>query len=316
MAASAHPTLIPTPLATPPMDQTEFRGTEGGTGTSGNEAIAEGLEALAAVAAVAEAAPATPVVEAAPPNEQPPRKYRVIRVESQSKAAEMAPLEMEAAAELGLPASSHPTPRVTTTSSCSCQFPDHHGVPCRHMIRVYQGDQENHLETFAEGMIADQWRDMTDEELESCMAAFAAALPAVHRPQDVAPSDRYSLLTSEFRGVAELASKNKEGFDMVRTELSSIAAQLRSDGKRTAQGGGAPKSKRVKRQESKQAAEEGEAAVEGGAAEGEGVRNPGQAPCKGRPQVKRHKTAQELEQPRKQPNGRGKGRGRGKEKKG
>ena len=47
------------------------------------------------------------------------------------------------------------------------------------MIRVYQGDQENHLETFAEGMIADQWRDMTDEELESCMAAFAAALPAV-----------------------------------------------------------------------------------------------------------------------------------------
>ena len=227
------------------------------------EAEPGGLASLAAAAAAA-----APVGSAAPQESQHLQQYRLTRIRSNNEGSKGDIDAMVDAADLGLPTGTPPVPRTTTLNWCSCQFATHTGLPCRHIVRLSVHEQKA---TFEEGLIADQWRIMSPQEIEQRVEAFYAAEPAAYKPQDVTAADRYAVLTSEFRCVAELGSKTKGNFELVRENISSIAERLRSNGKRPAAGMAAPPE----------------------TSRGGQQKNPAQAASKGRPPTKRKKSAQE-----------------------
>ena len=104
---------------------------------------------------------------------------------------------------------------VTTRKSCSCPLPDCLGVPCKHMFRV--NVQENTMEgreVMPAEVVSEHWHCKTPQE-RSRLTAELLCLPvqraAANRNADArfTPSERYALMTANFRVLAQIASQTR-----------------------------------------------------------------------------------------------------------
>jgi hypothetical protein len=89
------------------------------------------------------------------------------------------------------------------------------------------------VDEFPEGLIAEQWKNLSESDLAERIQALNAAEPLLNlhafKQQTLTLVERYALLTSESRMIAELGSKSKAAFETARKGLVSLAGDLRSN---------------------------------------------------------------------------------------
>ena len=139
--------------------------------------------------------------------------------------------EEAANVDVGL-VSSRATPRRTTFDTCSCQYPDCYGLPCRHILQLFILKKQG--EAVPEAMFNIRWRQLKPEQLH----AFTAALLKRRPPRRAAAAaegaltrdDRYALIMGMCRGVADLGATSDELFTECRASLTHLMAAMRKPG--------------------------------------------------------------------------------------
>lgn len=130
-------------------------------------------------------------------------------------------------ADVGLASARFSAPRTTRRDGCSCQFMSCYGLPCRHVLRLLDVEQQ----PVPEALFHIRWRLLDAARLRSLTeallrcrpprAAGAAGVVALTR------DDRYALAMGACRAVAELAATSDASYNRFRSELSLLADVLR-----------------------------------------------------------------------------------------
>ena len=125
--------------------------------------------------------------------------------------------------------------RITTLTSCSCQFPmAFGGLPCRHILAACMWDKVTEYPT---DDIASKWLRMDVEEENHLHEALVhdaeAKAPKPPRPSGSLAStltrpERYRVLLSSARDVAEKACETAESFKETKELLRTLTLRLRS----------------------------------------------------------------------------------------
>ena len=104
---------------------------------------------------------------------------------------------------------------ITTVSSCSCQFPDCVGVPCKHMSRVYiQEHTKVGQHPMPPDVVSVHWHCKTAQErprltAESLGVPVKRAAAAHNSDAPLTLSERSALLVANFRVLAQMASQTQ-----------------------------------------------------------------------------------------------------------
>ena len=121
----------------------------------------------------------------------------------------------------------HKYSRKTTLNSCTCLFPNCWGLPCRHMLRIYL---EKKITCVPPEILSKIWIKKTDEEKADSFKSFIHISPLVHTTLATQPvlsrDDRYSLLCSEFKNLAFIASLTMEKTDEIRHMVENCRHSL------------------------------------------------------------------------------------------
>ena len=128
-------------------------------------------------------------------------------------------------------------PRICTMTTCSCQYYIHWGLPCRHMLRLYDTTE---APTIPSEVIADVWRVTSAEDKVNALLErrlniaaekaerTARAYTNASTLDGVVPSqERYGVIMSECRPLAEMARARPEAFIEVRRVVQATIKQLR-----------------------------------------------------------------------------------------
>ena len=126
--------------------------------------------------------------------------------------------------------------RITSLTSCSCQFSESSGLDlCRHRINRALALQDKVREDLLYSMvgvnIAEKWLVMSRDE-EASATAELRCLPAVEMRIPTGPmlqessQDRYLLLLEEMKLVAEVASKDVTATRLVRARIRNMYNHL------------------------------------------------------------------------------------------
>ena len=111
---------------------------------------------------------------------------------------------------------------------CSCQFHSHMGLPCRHIVAVAQSVG---VIAFSKEQFSPQWCTHNSTARDSLLKALLAT-----RPRSVAnasggtgltPSDRYALIMSTARSLAEFGSTTDSACNSVRSGMQELMTKLR-----------------------------------------------------------------------------------------
>lgn len=121
-------------------------------------------------------------------------------------------------------------PRVTSWTSCSCQFNTSWGLPCRHMLRLYL---DKRIRQLPDGVIKPFWYKLDDLSTQ----ASRRALMLMPRPASlkssttstksmVSTQDRYLFLSMESKHILELGSMSDEALEIVLTCFEKAKTEL------------------------------------------------------------------------------------------
>ena len=153
--------------------------------------------------------------------------FTVTRAWAPAAAAEHDAAEAAADADVGLASARFTAARTTSAEACSCQFPTHYGLPCRHQLQIFIVRQL----LVPRGMFHIRWqlldpkrvRELT-EELLRChpqRTSSAAGEQALTR------DDRYALMMSLCRDMAALAASSPALYERARSEVAAVINGLR-----------------------------------------------------------------------------------------
>ena len=154
------------------------------------------------------------------------------RRESQSSHVDASLVDVEneaAAADFGCSALWSRT-RTTTLAGCSCQYPKHWGLPCRHQLHLLIVSQAAHIPRALIGML---WRLQVDAVGHAQLAALLLRSPS-YKANATAPAqhtlpERFALLISAFKPVAELGSVSDTAMSAVVAKVNELAASMRGN---------------------------------------------------------------------------------------
>ena len=141
-------------------------------------------------------------------------------------AAEPDAAEAAADADVGLASARFTTARTTTAEACSCQFPTHYGLTCRHQLQIFIVRQLQ----VPRGLFHIRWQlldskrvlELTEElRLRPLRTSGTAGQQALTR------DDRYALMMSLCRDVASLAASSPALYDRGRAEVFAVIHRLR-----------------------------------------------------------------------------------------
>ena len=119
---------------------------------------------------------------------------------------------------------------ATTLAGCSCQYPKHWGLPCRHQLHLLIVSQAAHIPRSLIGML---WRLQVDAVGHAQLAALLLRSPSykanVAVPAQHTLPERFALLISAFKPVAELGSVSDSAMSAVVARVNELAASLRGN---------------------------------------------------------------------------------------
>jgi hypothetical protein len=127
----------------------------------------------------------------------------------------------------GLPTAGGSTARLTSLLTCTCQFASCWGLPCRHMLRLYQHFQVPEL---LGNVVNSRWFKYTEQDISEKRRMLLRTLPKERT--GVAPSralnkqEIFSFLTAESKAVIEVASNSQEGMELFIEMLDTIKTKL------------------------------------------------------------------------------------------
>ena len=128
--------------------------------------------------------------------------------------------------------------RITSLSKCSCQFDLCSGIDlCRHRIavmgRVVHHIPQKHIYDFLGKSMAEKWRvQSSNDELDAVRALRNLPAPSIPNPPSASAggnskSDRYSLLMSELRVLAELGSESERLTEVLLQDVRSVISDVK-----------------------------------------------------------------------------------------
>jgi hypothetical protein len=120
--------------------------------------------------------------------------------------------------------------RTTTLEHCSCQFPSHWGLPCRHQLHVLIMEQKGDIPL---ALIAHSWRLQLDDEVHARLQALLlrpppAAAGAAAGRAGYTREERYALLLGRFKPIAEQASASDASTHALLAQVTELAASVRA----------------------------------------------------------------------------------------
>lgn len=121
--------------------------------------------------------------------------------------------------------------RVTTLTTCSCQFNCKWGLPCRHMLYLYMQQQ---IDIMPEGVVKPIWFNLAAEDITTKKRELLRILPpephedgAFHTPsRNMTQQERYSFLLQEAKSVIEVASRSDESMEEMLLGLDATMERL------------------------------------------------------------------------------------------
>jgi hypothetical protein len=123
-------------------------------------------------------------------------------------------------------------------ATCSCQYPECHGLPCRHLLRVFAHLQKD-LPTSG---IDQRWIVRSEEQQRAAVLALLARRPPARDgaavPVQPTRDDRFGLIMGVAKGLAETGSMSASTFEVVMAGLAALHDKAR--GAVTAPRGAAP----------------------------------------------------------------------------
>ena len=120
------------------------------------------------------------------------------------------------------------TKRITSTTSCTCQFNTCWGLPCRHMLALYH---YLCLPRVPHGVVAIRWKKKSSEDTSSARMTLLRQLPK-DTHQDGTPTsvmsdrDRFAFLICESRAVCEHAAKSDIASDILLKYLDKARVEI------------------------------------------------------------------------------------------
>jgi len=130
-------------------------------------------------------------------------------------------------ADIGLPCSLFETalPRKTTLDSCSCQFLTSTGLPCRHILRLLDVQQQS----LPLKLLHVRWHVLDPAQLLVLKEALLKRRPA-RAGGGVTPTltrdDRFGLVVAAARGVADVAASSEASFRLCLDGLAALKITL------------------------------------------------------------------------------------------
>ena len=121
------------------------------------------------------------------------------------------------------------TKRFTTMKDCTCQFHSCWGLPCRHMLALYQFLQ---LPDVPEGVVADRWKKKSAADVLAARRNLLQQLPgslqvsAQTATRTWSDRDRYSYIVSESKAVCEHASKSDAAVEILIKHLDLAKEEI------------------------------------------------------------------------------------------
>ena len=127
-----------------------------------------------------------------------------------------------------------PRDRLTSSRTCSCQFVNSFQLPCRHMLRVCIQECIGEVPI---DLVAGKWLQLSHgQQLQKTYKLLCtpiqqaeAGRPAVPDFESLTKNERFNLLMSEYRGVAEIASQDHRRFNLAKCHSHDLGAYLRTD---------------------------------------------------------------------------------------
>jgi hypothetical protein len=137
------------------------------------------------------------------------------------------------------------TPHTTTTTTCSCQFPTHHGLPCRHIMKVL-----DHLSTkqMPEDLIHNVWLRQSHSisaTIPKQIARFQESpvtvdvSPAFSTGTDEKESARYQRASHVGTQIASIVKKDAAAYEEYMHMQQSFLAKLKNQYSTTKSSGNA-----------------------------------------------------------------------------
>ena len=128
-------------------------------------------------------------------------------------------------ADVGLDSSSYSAPpRLTTFASCSCQFSDCYGVPCRHILRLHEVKQQ----PLTAALCSTRWHIVGVERVGVLVAELRRRQPPRSAPAPPPTSrDNFAAIMQECRTLAELAAADATLFGRARAGVQKLCDELR-----------------------------------------------------------------------------------------
>ena len=113
-------------------------------------------------------------------------------------------------------------------ATCSCQYQECHGLPCRHILRVITHLQKD-LPTSG---IDQRWIVRSEEQQNAAVLALLARRPPARDgaavPVQPSRSDRYGLILGAAKGLAETGSLSASTYEVVMAGLATLHDKARS----------------------------------------------------------------------------------------
>lgn len=113
-------------------------------------------------------------------------------------------------------------------ATCSCQYHECHGLPCRHILRVITHLQKD-LPTSG---IDQRWIVRSEEQQNAAVLALMARRPPARDgaavPVQPTRSDRYGLIMGAAKGLAETGSLSASTYEVVMAGLAALHDKARS----------------------------------------------------------------------------------------
>ena len=167
--------------------------------------------------------------------------YTVTRISAMAAASETDVVTDGDNADVGLDSSSFCSGSRTCTLapagwSCSCQFTSCYGLPCRHILRTCEVMQ---LSVPVE-LCSLRWRYRDPAQVREQVEALRRRNPAPRSApaQTLSRDDRFGLLMSASRVVAELGAVDATLYSLAREGVDALVARLRSGAAPGRRGGG------------------------------------------------------------------------------
>ena len=134
-------------------------------------------------------------------------------------------------AELGISSQLFSMPRMTSLTSCSCQYLDCYGVPCRHMLLLYSIQQ---MACVPLDLFDKRWRVLSPEMELAMERALMQRRPARASPAGqnapLSREERYAQILVSGRAVAAIGAESHAAFTASIGGLTALLSQLRNPG--------------------------------------------------------------------------------------